>query len=99
LKTILIKNYKKSVDKGFSSPHIDYAKGEQIMTVKQTTLELESLKQTLNDLQKRVKATCSKIKDGFSNEDALPLIEEMETTLTHAQVVMLCLSAQIKIKG
>jgi hypothetical protein len=31
LKIILIKNYKKSVDKGFPPPHIDYAKGEQIM--------------------------------------------------------------------
>jgi hypothetical protein len=69
------------------------------MPVTQTTLELESLKQTLNDLQKRIKGTYNKIKTGFTNEDALPLIEEMETTLTHAQVVMLCLSAQIKMKG
>jgi len=99
LKTILIKNYKKSVDKGFPPPHIDYAKGEQTMTVKQTTLELESLKQVLNTLSDTIQTAQETISVGIEQQDVVPLLNKLENDFGRGQVACLGLISQIKMKG
>ena len=99
MKIILIKNYKKSVDKGFPPPHIDYAKGEQIMTVKQTTLELESLKQVLSHLLDAIQSAQESISSDIEQQDVLALLGDLENAFGRAQVACFGLIAQIKIKG